>query len=136
MILGTLLVLPLTLPATIADLPRLGASDWGWLLFLGIGCTVVAYIVWYAALQTLEASTVAAYVYLVPLFSLVWAAALLGERPTVAGVLGGAMVLAGVLLSERVGPRYAKRPSASRTPPSPRPASRPRSRAGRVRASR
>jgi drug/metabolite transporter (DMT)-like permease len=108
-ILGTILLTPFALPATLADLSRLTGSDWAWLAFLGVGCTAFAYVVWSYALQTLDASSVAAWVYLVPLCSLVWAALILDERVTLLAALGGMLVLGGVFLTERVSPRMAAR---------------------------
>ena len=68
--LGTVLLAPFALPATLGDLGRLSVSDWGWLAFLGLGCNTFAYLVWLKALSLLDASRVAAWVYLVPLLSL------------------------------------------------------------------
>ncbi|HYU58899.1 MAG TPA: DMT family transporter, partial [Actinomycetota bacterium] len=99
--IGSVLLLPFGAPATLADLPRLTGGDWAWLAFLAFGCTVYAYLIWNAALRRMEASTVAAYVYLVPVSSLAWAAIVLGERLTAFAAFGGALVLAGVILTER-----------------------------------
>jgi drug/metabolite transporter (DMT)-like permease len=106
---GTILLLPVGLPAAIRDLPRLDGSDWGWMTFLALGCTVYAYAVWNIALTKLEASSTAAWVYVVPLFSLTWGWILLGERLTPWVALGGALVLGGVILTERVAPHLIRR---------------------------
>ncbi len=114
--LGTLLLAPIALPAVVHDLPRLTPSDWGWIAFLALACSTFAYAVWFYALSVMEASRVAAWVYLVPLLALLWAAVVLGESITVYVALGGAMVLAGVILTERVSPavdsRAEERPAA------------------------
>lgn len=73
MILGTALLAPFALWTALGDLPRLSAADWGWLAFLGVGCSAFAYWVWFRALQVLDASSVAAWVYLVSPVSLLWA---------------------------------------------------------------
>jgi drug/metabolite transporter (DMT)-like permease len=112
MIAGSLLILPFALATGLRDLPRLDAGDWGWVAFLALGCTVYAYAVWNLALSRLEASSTAAWVYLVPLFSLSWGWVLLGEGLTAWVILGGALVLGGVILSERVAPRLAERAEA------------------------
>jgi drug/metabolite transporter (DMT)-like permease len=108
-ILGTILLTPFALPTTLSDLSRLSGSDWAWLAFLGLGCTAFAYLVWFYALEALDASSVAAWVYLVPPCSLVWAALILDEPVTVLGAMGGVLVLGGVFLAERVSPRRAAR---------------------------
>jgi drug/metabolite transporter (DMT)-like permease len=76
----------------------LSAVGWGAVLFLGIGCSGLGYLFWYAALEKLETSRVAAFLYLEPLVTLAAAVALLHEAVQPAAVLGGLLVLAGVLL--------------------------------------
>jgi drug/metabolite transporter (DMT)-like permease len=109
MVLATVFIVPFTIVPTVRDLPGLSGGDWLQLAYLAVGCTALAYAIWYAALRHLEATTVAGYIYLVPPFALIWAAVLLGEGLTVAGALGGAMVLAGVLVAERLAPRVDAR---------------------------
>jgi drug/metabolite transporter (DMT)-like permease len=109
MVLATLYIVPFTIVPTVHDLPGLTGGDWLQLAYLAGGCTALAYAIWYTALRHLEATTVAGYIYLVPPFALIWAAVFLGERLTVAGALGGAMVLAGVLVAERLAPRVQAR---------------------------
>lgn len=68
------------------------------ILFLGVGCSGLGYLLWYAALERIEASRVAAFLYLEPLVTLVAAVALLGESVAVSTILGGVLVLVGVLI--------------------------------------
>ncbi len=72
------------------------------ILFLGVGCSGLGYLLWYAALERIEASQVAAFLYLEPLVTLVAAVALLGEPVALSTILGGVLVLAGVLLVQTV----------------------------------
>lgn len=118
-ILGTLLLAPFGIPAALHDLGRLTLADWGWLCFLAFACSTFAYAIWFAALQVLSPSETAAWVYLVPLTALVWAAIVLGERLTAFVVLGGVMVLAGVILTERTGTRAAALRSQVEHAPAP-----------------
>jgi drug/metabolite transporter (DMT)-like permease len=67
------------------------------ILFLGIGCSGLGYWFWYAALERIDASQVAAFLYLEPLVTLLSAVALLGETVAASTILGGLLVLAGVL---------------------------------------
>jgi drug/metabolite transporter (DMT)-like permease len=67
------------------------------ILFLGIGCSGLGYWFWYAALERIDASQVAAFLYLEPLITLLSAVALLGETVAASTILGGLLVLAGVL---------------------------------------
>ena len=67
------------------------------IVFLGIGCSGLGYLFWYAALERIETSQVAAFLYLEPLVTLLAAVALLGESVAVSTILGGVLVLLGVL---------------------------------------
>lgn len=78
-----------------------GGERWGAALFLAFGCTLLAFWLWYVALEHLSASTAAAFVFLNPplalLFEWLWL-----DRPPTGGLLaGGALVLAGVYLCVR-----------------------------------
>ena len=77
-----------------------GISSNGWiaLLFLGIGCSGLGYWFWYAALERIDASQVAAFLYIEPLVTLLAAVALLGETVAVSTLVGGILVLLGVLI--------------------------------------
>jgi drug/metabolite transporter (DMT)-like permease len=83
----------------------LSLTTFGAIVFLGVGASGLGYLLWYAALERLETSQVAAFLYLEPLVTLAAAVVLLGEPVAVSTVLGGVLVLAGVLAvqSERSG---------------------------------
>lgn len=99
MLLGLLMLLPLFVArAGWTDLARLSPRGWGALLFLGVAASALGYLFWYGALERVEASRVAAWLYLEPIVTLAAAVALLGEPIGVATVAGGLVVLAGVLL--------------------------------------
>jgi drug/metabolite transporter (DMT)-like permease len=76
----------------------LSAATWGALLFLGIGCSGLGYLFWYAALEKLETSRVAAFLYIEPLVTLLAAAVLLREPIQAPTIAGGLLVLGGVFL--------------------------------------
>jgi len=86
-----------------------GAHGWIAILFLGIACSGLGYLFWYGALEKIEASRVAAFLYLEPLITLMAAVWLLGERVGVTTVVGGLLVLGGVALVQRE-PRAAVAP--------------------------
>lgn len=75
------------------------------IVFLGVGCSGLGYLFWYTALERLEASQVAAFLYVEPLFTLAAAVALLGESVAVSTVVGGVLVLLGVLAVQTAKPR-------------------------------
>jgi drug/metabolite transporter (DMT)-like permease len=102
MLLGWLMLAPLFFAAGgFATLAHLSAATWGAIAFLGFGCSGLGYLFWYGALERLEASQVAAFLYLEPLVTLAAAMALLGEPVGVATMAGGLTVLAGVALVQR-----------------------------------
>lgn len=76
------------------------------IVFLGVGCSGLGYLFWYAALERIDASQVAAFLYLEPLVTLGAAVVLLGESVAVSTIAGGLLVLAGVLIVQtESGPR-------------------------------
>lgn len=68
------------------------------LLFLGLGCSGLGYLLWYGALSRLEAGDVSAFLYLEPLVTMAAAALWIGERILPVTVAGGLLVVAGVAL--------------------------------------
>jgi len=92
------------------ELPHLTPTGWFAVVFLGVGCSGAGYLLWYSALETLEAGSVASFLYVEPLVTLLAAAVLLGERVSPVTALGGAIVIAGVVLVQR---REAKPARAS-----------------------
>jgi drug/metabolite transporter (DMT)-like permease len=109
MLTGTLLLSPFGIPASIGEIGKLTWSDWGWLAFLAFGCSTYAYTVWFYALGRMPASSLAPWVYFVPITAIVWAAVVLGEHVTPFVALGGVMVIGGVIVAERVAPSRASR---------------------------
>jgi drug/metabolite transporter (DMT)-like permease len=68
------------------------------ILFLGVGCSGLGYLFWYAALERIDASQVAAFLYVEPLVTLMAGVTLLGESVAISTILGGVLVLLGVLI--------------------------------------
>ncbi|MBN2387707.1 MAG: DMT family transporter [Anaerolineales bacterium] len=84
-----------------AGLPAMALDGWLGIAFLGAFCSGLAYIFWYDALKVLPAARTGAFLYLEPLFTLVVAAAVLGEEFLLATSLGGLAILLGVWLTNR-----------------------------------
>lgn len=70
---------------------------WGNLLFLGLLASLVCFIAWNLVMDKLGNVTSTNYVYLNPVFTLITAMILLGERLTFPAALGCAAILAGVI---------------------------------------
>jgi drug/metabolite transporter (DMT)-like permease len=71
------------------------------LVYLGIFPTAIAFTTWAYALSLIDAGKLAATTYLVPATTVVISWLVLGEIPTVWGLVGGAVCLAGVGLTRR-----------------------------------
>ncbi|MCZ6843168.1 MAG: DMT family transporter [SAR324 cluster bacterium] len=73
----------------------------GAVLFLSVGCTVVAYMSWLYALKTMEAGTVGLTLLLQPLFGAALSALVLGDSLPPAAAAGGGLVVASLYLVVR-----------------------------------
>jgi len=76
-----------------------GLLAWGAALALGVGCTALAYLLYFRLLARVGPARAVTVTYLVPLFATVWGALLLDEAFTLRMAVGGAIVLAGTALA-------------------------------------
>ncbi len=74
---------------------------WTALLFMGIFSSALAFLWFYEGVVALGAARASVFIYLVPGFALLFARLLLGEAFTGPKLLGGALVVAGVVLTAR-----------------------------------
>ncbi len=86
------------------DIGQLSLQGWGGVLFLGLACSGLAYIFWYDGLQAIPASQLGAFLYLEPLVAVIVAALILSEPVLWTSLAGGATILMGVWLVNRVKP--------------------------------
>jgi drug/metabolite transporter (DMT)-like permease len=86
------------------------AASWVSAVLLGVLCTGIAFVFYYRLIARIGAPRTATVTYLIPLFGVIWAWLLLGEHVTLSMVLAGALILAGVGLSQQ---REAKREAKS-----------------------
>ena len=90
----------------VIDLLAGGVNHWTWqavvtVVLLGIGPGLLANLWWWETVTWLDAGRAALYVYLIPLITMVFAVALLGETISPAQLGGAALLLGGVWLAER-----------------------------------
>ncbi len=71
------------------------------MLFLGVFCSVVAFLLYNNGLKKLPASSVTSMLNLVPIFGVFFSWVLLGEMVTLRKVIGGVIIIAGVMISAR-----------------------------------
>ena len=74
---------------------------WAAILYLALLGSVVALLAWSRSVRDLGAARAGQFTYLVPLWSLLLAALVLGERPAPLQLVGAALVLAGIWLTNR-----------------------------------
>ena len=79
----------------------LGAASWVSALLLGVLCTGIAFVFYYRLIARVGAPRTSTVTYLIPLFGVIWAWLLLGEPLTLTMAVAGALILAGVGLSQQ-----------------------------------
>jgi drug/metabolite transporter (DMT)-like permease len=102
MVAGAATLLPLALvEATLVPLHAPSAAAWGALAYLGVLCSAAAYLLWNLALPVLGVGVSSNLLNGIPLVSVLTGVLVLGEPWTRSIALGGALVLAGVVVVER-----------------------------------
>ena len=103
-------------------IPALFLMDfrWGWerfaqlqnlgnILYLGFGASAVCFVTWGVAVKNLGAVKTAAYIYLVPVITVITSGLILKEQITGMAMLGMALTLCGLFLSQsKLGRREKK----------------------------
>ena len=79
------------------------------LLFLGLFASMLGYVLWAEAIKRLGALTASNYLYFQPIVTMIASALLIDERVTVVGVVGCALIIIGVWLSDFLSRRQIKR---------------------------
>ncbi len=99
---GTIFLLPvLALPG--ASLGPYSPPVWGMMVAIAVGPTLLARILFVAAVKHVEASRAAIVATIEPLIATLLAAILLSELLSPAQIAGGALVIAGSILAQRPG---------------------------------
>ncbi len=111
---GSLVVVPAGAAQVIgADWARFDATLWGALIYSAFIAGGYGFIVWYRTIARTSAARTAVYQYLVPVVSLLGAAALLGERLTALQLGGAAVVLVGLVMARS----RVRTPAMAEAPP-------------------
>lgn len=72
------------------------------LVFLGLVCSLLAYLLWAQAVKRLGVVSSGNYLYISPIVTMVASMIFLGEHVSVVGYIGCALILTGVILSEKL----------------------------------
>jgi len=95
-VIGSLGLIPFISITLFEEVAVLSIRGWFILLFLAICPTVIAYILWYVALEIKSASKLGSYLFFIPVLSTIISVILLNEKITWLFVIGGALVILGL----------------------------------------
>jgi drug/metabolite transporter (DMT)-like permease len=97
-----ILLTPVTISTEfINSLSILSSIDWGALIFLGIFCSGIAYVLWAEAMSELPANRVGAFLYLEPFVTVFTAWMFLNENITLLMMGSGIVIIIGVIMVNR-----------------------------------
>jgi drug/metabolite transporter (DMT)-like permease len=96
--IGAVVCLPF-LPQLLAEAPVADGSNIGWLLFLGVFPTAIAFTTWAYAMGRSTVGRLGSLTYLVPAIAIAIGWVLLGEVPQPLSFVGGAIAIAGVVVA-------------------------------------
>mgnify|MGYP001205339913 CR=1 FL=1 len=98
-IMMAIIIIPFTInDGAIKSVVNLSGIGWVAILFLGLLCSGVAYVIWAYALREMESAKVGAYLYFEPFVTVIAAWILLREDITLFMILSGLIITAGVFL--------------------------------------
>lgn len=92
------------------DLATVPVSGWLSILYLALGPSALAYIFFYGGIGRVGASVASLYLNLTPIAGVVLSWLILGEQITLAAIIAGALVIAGVMLTS-MAPSPAAKPA-------------------------
>lgn len=95
---GALVTVPF-LPQLVGELGDAPISAVGWLVYLGVFPTAIAFTTWAFALNRTTAGRLGSTTYLVPPVAILLAWLVLSEVPPVLALLGGALCIGGVIVA-------------------------------------
>ena len=87
-------------PAPLATIAAMSAQGWMAVIYVALASTALGYSIWGALLARHPAASVTPFALLIPVVGVAVAAAILGERLTPRDLIGGAVILAGLALTQ------------------------------------
>ncbi|WP_299235185.1 DMT family transporter [uncultured Halomonas sp.] len=96
-IFAVLILLP---PYLLGPMTPVDSSNIGLILYAGIPASIITTFLWMLAIRRIGASQASIFINLMPLFSAIIAMFALGERIALFHFLGGALILAGVVMAQ------------------------------------
>lgn len=102
MIGGAIMFLPVgIIDLAMHGMPTLTPGNWGSILYLSLGTSIVAYMLWFYALGKMDTTKVAVFANAQPIFTTILAVFFLNQPLTAAFLIGGAITISGVVLTQR-----------------------------------
>jgi len=93
------IIIPFNLnEASVNSVVHLSLNGWVSILFLGLFCSGIAYVIWAYSLRDLESAKVGAFLYFEPIVTVFAAWVLLNESITFLMILSGGIITLGVVL--------------------------------------
>ncbi|MDP2215875.1 MAG: DMT family transporter [Methanolobus sp.] len=71
------------------------------MIYLGVFCSALGFLFWNRAIHLAGTSTITNGIYMIPLVTIIGDSLILGNAPNIYVMIGAALVLAGIYLSER-----------------------------------
>jgi drug/metabolite transporter (DMT)-like permease len=98
-VMMAIIIIPFTINgSSINSVINLSGIGWVAILFLGLFCSGVAYVIWAYVLREMESAKVGAYLYFEPFVTVITAWIFLKEEITLFMILSGLIITAGVYL--------------------------------------
>ena len=95
----SIIIIPVNLNNTVIEsVVHLSTMGWISVLFLGLFCSGIAYVIWAYSLRDIESAKVGAFLYFEPLITVAAAWILLQESVTVLMLVSGIIITFGVIL--------------------------------------
>jgi drug/metabolite transporter (DMT)-like permease len=95
----SIIITPFNIDKTILDsVLHLSLTGWISILFLGLFCSGVAYVIWAYSLRDLESAKVGAFLYFEPFITVLFAWIFLKEEITLIMILSGIIITIGVFM--------------------------------------
>jgi drug/metabolite transporter (DMT)-like permease len=98
-VIMAIIIIPFNLDSeTISSVTNLSTVGWALVLFLGLFCSGIAYVIWARALRDMESAKVGAFLYLEPLITVFAAWFFLSEEITLLMIISGLLITIGVII--------------------------------------
>jgi drug/metabolite transporter (DMT)-like permease len=94
-----LVVALLTLPFAFPTITQLAATDWLWIVLLGVFCTALSHYLLVSSLMTLKARSAGIVIALEPLYAIFFAAILFSQYPSKRALIGGMLMIGAIVWS-------------------------------------